>query len=170
MLQVQGRTYTEISKARVAADVGIALDSKCGVRALPPKHTSIQESRVWPLSSLLAAPCTTPLPFARDLRQLTLENTRPALIICILNEFILKSWGRPYTANGSTVAKHVSASVKREEHGDHRGSAHWFTIYAVKYGTGASVPCPILSVDVEMSIPLCEKGEFEDSENVLKDH
>lgn len=168
MLQVQGRTYTEISQARVAADVSVVLDSKCGARALPPKHASIQESRVWSLSSLLAASRTTPLPSSEELRQLTLGNTRPALVICILNEFILKSWGRPYTANGSTVAKRESASVKREEHGDHRGSAHRFSIYAVKYGTGASVPCPILSVDVEMSIPVCEKGEFEDSGNVLK--
>lgn len=33
------------------------------------------------------------------------------------------------------------------------------------HGTGTSVPCPILSVDVEMSIPICEKGEFEDNGN-----
>lgn len=112
-------------------------------------------------------PCLSP-PHREDLRQLTLESTRPALIICIFNEFILKSWDRPYTANGSTVAKYEFASVKREEHGDHCGSAHRFSIYAVKYGTGASVPCPILSVDVEMSIPICEKAEFEGNQNVLK--
>ena len=111
-------------------------------------------------------PCLSP-PHREDLRQLTLESTRPALIICILNEFILKSWDRPYTANGSTVAKYEFASVKREEHGDH-GSAHRFSICAVKYSMGQSTDCPILSVDMEMLIPICEKAEFEDNGNVLK--
>lgn len=113
-------------------------------------------------------PCLSP-PHREDLRQLTLESTRPALIICIFNEFILKSWDRPYTANGSTVAKYEFASVKHEEHGDHRGSAHRLSICAVcQVRTGASVPCPILSVDMEMSIPICAKAEFEDNGNVLK--
>lgn len=80
ILQVQGRIYTEATKAAVAAEVGTALGTKRGAHALllnmPP---STKQGAVFMQPS--SCPMHHSSPCCNDLRQLTPECTRSALHI-----------------------------------------------------------------------------------------